>query len=84
MCSCTDHLGGKITKSAMAVPFLSDWQVRTVKIEGSLNSETSIFIRLQLKKTYLPSSKIGPSLNETHHEREKGGYSCWLIQNLRD
>lgn len=37
MCSCTDHRGGKITKSAIAVPFFSDWHVRTVKIEGSWN-----------------------------------------------
>jgi len=33
--SATIHLGAKIAKSHMAIPFLADWLVSTVKIEGS-------------------------------------------------
>ena len=35
MFSATPHLGGNMTKSAIAVPALTDWHVRTVNIEGS-------------------------------------------------
>ena len=35
MCSPTAQRGGKITKSATAVPGLLLWQVSTVKIDGS-------------------------------------------------
>ena len=35
MSSATDQRGGKMTKSAMAVPGLEDGHVRTVKMEGS-------------------------------------------------
>lgn len=33
--SCTAQRGGKITKSAIATPGVSDFAVNTVKIEGS-------------------------------------------------
>lgn len=35
MCSETDHLGGNITKSAIAVPGLEEGQVKTVNMDGS-------------------------------------------------
>lgn len=41
MFSWTDHLGGKMTKSAMATPGFVDGQVSTVKMEGSWNTKYS-------------------------------------------
>jgi hypothetical protein len=38
VCSATVHLGGNITKSAIATPGSLDWQVNTVNIEGSFES----------------------------------------------
>ena len=35
MLLATPHLGGNMTKSAMAVPAFTDWQVSTVNIDGS-------------------------------------------------
>jgi hypothetical protein len=35
VCSATIHRGGKITKSAMAVPGSLDLTVKTVKMDGS-------------------------------------------------
>lgn len=42
MCSWTAQRGGKITKSAMAVPGLELGQVRTVKIDGSCREEKGV------------------------------------------
>jgi hypothetical protein len=33
--SATDHLGGNITKSAIATPVLTEGAVKTVNIDGS-------------------------------------------------
>ena len=54
MCSETDHLGGKMTKSAMATPGRADEQVRTVNIDGSCNCKTISFIcfLVDVKTTY--------------------------------
>ena len=60
MCSETDHLGGKMTKSAMATPGRADGQVRTVNIDGSCNCKKISFIcfLVDVKKN-LRNGRIG-------------------------
>lgn len=43
MYSCTDHRGGKITKSAAAVPGLLVGHVNTVKMDGSCGINWTVY-----------------------------------------
>lgn len=52
MFSDTDHLGGKMTKSAIAVPGFNEGQVRTVNIEGSLKSKVKLLVLHVLKRQF--------------------------------
>ena len=47
MCSETLHLGGKMTKSAIATPGFVLWHVRTVKIDGSCSMNDRILKEFQ-------------------------------------
>ncbi len=51
--SPTNHLGGKMTKSAIAVPWTGDGAERTVKIEGSGWSKEMEPMVLNLPRSYL-------------------------------
>jgi hypothetical protein len=51
--SCTSQRGGKITKSAMAVPGWSEGPVRTVKMEGSGWSKDVLPITEKRPRSYL-------------------------------
>ena len=53
MPSATSQRGGKMTKSAMAVPGWSDWAVRTVKMEGSGWSKEMEPMVLKRPRSYL-------------------------------
>lgn len=45
VCSWTAHLGGKITKSAIAVPGKADFDVSTVNMDGSFSNNGGIKIK---------------------------------------
>lgn len=45
VCSWTAHLGGKITKSAIAVPGKADFDVSTVNMDGSFSNKGGIKIK---------------------------------------
>ena len=51
MCSLTDQRGGKITKSAMVTPGLTEGHVSTVKIEGSYSNKNNTEIITFLQGT---------------------------------
>jgi hypothetical protein len=51
--SATIQRGGKITKSQLAVPWISDGEVRTVKIDGSGWSKLIVPIVLNRDRSYL-------------------------------
>src|SRR6188768_2750876 len=51
--SATIHRGGKITKSRLAVPGVSDGEVRTVKIDGSGWSKLTVLMALKRARSYL-------------------------------
>src|SRR5690606_13979794 len=51
--SPTIQRGGKITKSALAVPGVSDGEVRTVKIDGSGWSKLTVPMVLKWRVSYL-------------------------------
>src|SRR5882672_12760252 len=51
--SATIQRGGKITKSTLATPGVSDGEVSTVKIDGSGWSKVTVFIALKRARSYL-------------------------------
>ena len=53
VCSATIQRGGKITKSTFATPGVSEGDVSTVKIEGSVWSKLTVFIALKRARSYL-------------------------------
>ena len=53
VCSATVQRGGKITKSTLAVPRVSEGDVSTVKIDGSAWSKLTVFIVLKRARSYL-------------------------------
>src|SRR6202007_3054270 len=58
VCSATIQRGGKITKSTLAVPSVSDGEVSTVKIEGSAWSNVTEFIALKRARSYLYGARL--------------------------
>jgi hypothetical protein len=64
VCSCTDHRGGKITKSAIAVPGFNDGHVSTVKIDGSYRKQVLFHIEVGTQKTYDVINGDGVDHNE--------------------
>jgi hypothetical protein len=55
VCSWTAHLGGKITKSAIAVPGKADFDVRTVNMDGSFSINGAQNKYISIKKRHIPS-----------------------------
>ncbi len=53
VCSATVQRGGKITKSTLAVPGVSDGEVSTVKIDGSGWSKLTLLTALKRARSYL-------------------------------
>ncbi len=53
VCSATDQRGGKITKSTLATPRVSERDVSTVKIEGSTWSKLTVLMALKRARSYL-------------------------------
>ena len=53
VCSATIQRGGKITKSTLAVPGVSEGEVSTVKIDGSGWSKLTVLIALKRARSYL-------------------------------
>jgi len=53
VCSATIQRGGKMTKSAFAVPAISDGDVSTVKIDGSGWSNETVLTALKRRRSYL-------------------------------
>ena len=68
MFSATAHLGGKMTKSAIATPGTVDCAVSTVKMDGSYRSKIAmkcvkiIYENNEIKHQYDDSNKIITSL----------------------
>src|SRR3954454_20397043 len=56
--SATIHLGGKITKSALALPGTSLGEVRTVKIDGSGWSKLTVPIALKRARSYFQGARL--------------------------
>ena len=53
VCSATIQRGGKMTKSQLAVPWISLGEVSTVKIDGSGWSKVTVPIVLKRARSYL-------------------------------
>src|SRR5215471_20610318 len=77
VCSATIQRGGKITKSTLAVPGVSDGEVRTVKIDGSAWSKVTVFIALKRARSYLQGARF-PCQATT----SSGEWSIGAIHNL--
>jgi hypothetical protein len=58
VCSATIQRGGKITKSTLAVPGVSEGLVSTVKIEGSGWSKLTVPIVLKRARSYLYGARL--------------------------
>src|SRR5689334_23820432 len=58
VCSATIQRGGKMTKSQLAVPWVSDGEVRTVKIDGSGWSKLTVLIVLKRARSYFTGVRL--------------------------
>src|SRR3954454_1713290 len=56
--SATIQRGGKMTKSALARPGVSDGLVKTVKIEGSVWSKLTVTIVLKRARSYFQGARL--------------------------
>src|ERR1700761_1862196 len=58
LCSATIQRGGKMTKSALAVPGLSEGAGSTVKIDGAGWSKLAVLIVLKRARSYLHGARL--------------------------